>query len=68
MKRRVACRGRVSPGRSHLHIHNVGIGLHHAVAHVQSGLKADLGFLHGDHGFFQADRRVFHLHFALQAR
>ena len=50
-----------------LHVHDVGVGLHHAVAHVQSGLKAHLGFLHGDHGFFQADGGVFHLHFALQA-
>ena len=50
-----------------LHAHDVGVGLHHAVAHVQSGLKAHLGFLHGDHGFFQADGGVFHLHFALQA-
>ncbi len=48
-----------------LHVHDVGIGLDHAVAHVQRGLKTDLGFLHGNHRFFQADRRVFHLHFAL---
>ena len=50
-----------------LHIHDVGIGLDHAVAHVQRGLKANLRFLHRHHGFFQADGGVFHLHFALQA-
>ena len=49
----------------HLHIHHIGVGLHQAVAHLQRGLKADLGFLHGDHGLFQADGRVFHLHLAL---
>src|SRR6218665_2270830 len=40
---------------SDLHVHDVGVGLHHPVAHIQGGLKADLGFLDGDHGFFQAD-------------
>ena len=49
----------------HLHIHHIGVGLHQAVAHLQRGLKADLGFLHGDHGLFQADGWVFHLHLAL---
>ena len=52
--------------RSDLHIHDIGIGLYQAVAHMQRGLKANLRFLHGDHGFFQADRWVFQLHFALQ--
>ena len=33
---------------------------------MQRGLKADLCFLHGHHGFFQADRGVLHLHFTLQ--
>jgi hypothetical protein len=32
---------------------------------MQGGLKADLGFLDGDHGFFQADLWVFHLNFLL---
>ena len=33
---------------------------------MQGGLKADLCFLHGHHGFFQADSGVFQLHFFLQ--
>lgn len=33
---------------------------------MQRGLEADLCFLHGHHGFFQADRWVFQLHFFLQ--
>ena len=56
---------RRNAGLLHLHIHHIGVGLHQAVAHLQRGLKADLGFLHGDHGLFQADGRVFHLHLAL---
>jgi len=50
-----------------LHIHDVGISLHHAVAHMQRRLKADLRLLDGDHGFFQAYLGVFQLHFFLQA-
>ena len=53
-------------GPLHLHIHDVRIGLYHAVANMQRGLKADLRFLDGDHGFFQADFGVLHLHFTLQ--
>ena len=52
---------------SNLHVHDVGVGLHHAVAHMEGGLEADLGLLYGHHGFFQADLRVFQLHFPLQA-
>ncbi len=64
------CRARAAPQRgeaaqplggvplSHLHVHDVGVGLHHAVAHVQRGLKTDLGLLDGHHGFFQAHRGV----------
>src|SRR6218665_3273189 len=51
---------------SDLHVHDVGVGLHHPVAHIQGGVKADLGFLDGDHGFFQADGGVFQLHLFLQ--
>ena len=29
-----------------LHIHDVGIGLHHAVSHMEGGLEPHLGFLH----------------------
>ncbi len=35
---------------------------------MQCGLKADLRFLDGHHGFFQAHGGVFQLHFLLQAR
>ena len=42
------------------------VGLHHAVAHVERGLEADLGFLHRQHGFFQADLGVAQLHLGLQ--
>ena len=52
---------------SNLHVHDVCIGLHHAVAHMEGGLEADLGFLDGHHGFFQTDFGVFHLHFSLQS-
>jgi hypothetical protein len=53
---------------SDLHVHDVGVGLHHAVAHMQRGLKADLRFLDGHHGLSRlTDLGVLHLHFALQA-
>lgn len=51
---------------SDLHIHDVRIGLHHPVAHMQRGLKADLRFLNRHHGFFQAYLWVFHLNLLLQ--
>ena len=50
---------------SHLHVHDVGVSLHHAVAHVQGGLKADLRFLDGHHRFFQTHGGVFQLYFLL---
>ena len=37
----------------HLHVHDVGIGLHHTVAHMQSGLEANLCFLDGNHCLLQ---------------
>ena len=33
---------------------------------MHRGLKADLRFLNGDHGFFQTDFGVFHLNFILK--
>jgi len=33
---------------------------------MHGGLEADLGFLHGQHGFFQTDLGVAQLHFGLQ--
>ena len=50
----------------HLHVHDVGVGLHHTVAHMQSGLEANLCFLDGNHCLLQTHSRVFHLYFALQ--
>ena len=36
----------------HLHIHNIGIRLHHPVAYVQRCLKSNLRFLNRNHGLF----------------
>ncbi len=58
---RAGGKARSASGGGHclyLHVHDVGVGLHHAVAHVQRGLKTDLGLLYGHHGFFQAHRGV----------
>jgi len=48
------------------HVHDVAVGLDHAVSDMQRGLEADLGFLHGEHGFFQAHLGVAQLNLGLK--
>ena len=51
---------------SDLHVHDFAVRLDEFVAHLQGGLKADLGFLRRDHRLFNADGGVVELHLALQ--
>lgn len=62
----VCCDKRAEAVWSDLHVHDVCICLHHAIAHMQSRLEANLGFLNRDHGFFQAYGGVLHLDFSLK--
>jgi len=65
--RRRACESQ-RPRRIHLHVHDLAVDLHEAVAYLQAGLEAEWPLLHRDHRLFEADGRAAHLQFAWRAR
>ena len=43
---------------SHLHVHDVAVGRHQAIAHLQPHLKCHAGFLHVHHHIVELDVRL----------